>query len=107
MTFLERLRSATRIGNTAAAIRRLGLDAKQTIDQLFDLYHQGELSLVLSPDKTLIFRTRQVTEAELESITGEINARVDEKMRRFDQFVALIESGADPEAVLRAEFGAC
>jgi ATP-dependent DNA helicase RecQ len=106
MALLQRLKSATRIENTAAAIRRLGLDAKATVDELFDLYHRGELSLVQSPDKTLIFRTRQITEGELETITVEINARVDGKMLRFDQFVELIETSAHPDDVLKVEFGA-
>jgi hypothetical protein len=62
--------------------------------------------LVQSPDKTLIFRTREITAAELESIADGINARVDAKAKRFDMFVGLIESGQKPDDALRAEFGA-
>lgn len=105
MVMLQRLGAATRIGNTAAAIRQLGLNAKETVEQLFDLYHRGELALVQSPDKTLIFRTRPITDAELQTITDGINARVDGKMRKFEQFVAMIEAGASPDEALRAEFG--
>ena len=45
MVLLQRLGAATRIGNTAAAIRQLGLDPKETVEKLFDLYHRGELAL--------------------------------------------------------------
>lgn len=105
MVLLQRLGAATRIGNTAAAIRQLGLDARQTIAELFDLYHRGELALVQSPDKTLIFRTRPISDNELRMIAEEINTRVDGKMRKFERLVELIEAGTCPEEALRAEFG--
>jgi hypothetical protein len=103
---LQRLGAATRIGNTAAAIRQLGLDPKQTVEQLFDLYHRGELTLVQSPDKTLIFRTREISADELKTIAEEINARVDAKAQKFERFVTLIESGTRPDKALKEEFGA-
>lgn len=106
MVLLQRLGAATRIGNTAAAVRQLGLDPKETVEQLFDLYHRGELALVRSPDKTLLFRTREVAAEELDGIAEQINARVDGKARRFEEFVQLIESGACPDEVLRSEFDA-
>lgn len=106
MVLLQRLGSATRIGNTAAAIRQLGLDAKETVNRLFDLYQKGELALVQSPDKTLIFRTRAITDDELQTIADGINARVDGKLQRFEQFVGLIEAGTCPDEALKAEFGA-
>lgn len=102
---LQQLTAATRIGNIAAAIRQLGLDPKETIERILELYHRGELVLVQSPDKTLFFRTREVTQDELESITQQIDARVDAKAKRFEKFVQVIESGSNPDVVLKAEFG--
>lgn len=102
---LQQLTVATRNGNIAAAIRQLGLDPKETIDRIFDLYHRGELALVQSPDKTLLFRTREVTPNEIESITRQIDSRVDAKAKRFERFVQVIESGSSPDLALRAEFG--
>lgn len=52
---LKRLQSATLTGNTTAAIRKLGLDPADTMEKLFELYDRGDLKLVLSPDKTLLF----------------------------------------------------
>jgi hypothetical protein len=83
----------------------LGLDPKETIDRIFDLYHRGELVLVQSPDKTLLFRTRDITTDEVAAITQQINSRVDAKASRFETFVQVIESGKSPDSVLKAEFG--
>ncbi|MBS0207962.1 MAG: hypothetical protein JSS27_03315 [Planctomycetes bacterium] len=102
--FLQRLASATRIGNTAAAIRQLKLNPKETVDELFSLYDHGEIALARSPDKTLMFRTREIAETELQAITDEINTRVDSRLEKFERFVHLIESKARPDDALRAEF---
>lgn len=102
---LQQLTAATRIGNLAAAIRQLGRDPKETIERIFELYHRGELVLVQSPDKTLLFRTRDITTDEVAAITQQINSRVDAKASRFETFVQVIESGKSPDSVLKAEFG--
>ena len=41
----------------------------------------------------------------MRTITAEINARVDAKMKKFERFVELIEAGACPDKALKAEFG--
>jgi len=104
--FLLRLNAATRIGNVTAAIRKLGLNPSDTMDQLFSLYDKGEIKLVRSPDKTLLFTTRELRDQEVEDLVKVISEMVDERLRGFDGFVALIEAGTDPSAALDAWFGA-
>lgn len=106
MAFLERLNSATRNKTTAAAIRKLGIDPGETIEQMFELFHRQEIKLVRAPDKTLFFRTRDIRDEELQQISDEIEARIDSKLDRFQEFVDLIEAGADPTEALTSHFGA-
>jgi ATP-dependent DNA helicase RecQ len=102
---LQRLNSATKIGNTAAAIRKLGLDPQATMAQLFDLYDRPEIRLTRSPDKTLLFTTREPQDDELQSIADDVTEKVGKRLAGFDTFVELIESGADPTEALKARFG--
>lgn len=103
--FLERLCSATRNKTTAAAVRKLGLDVGDTIERIFDLFHREEVKLVRAPDKTLFFRTREVRDDELQGIADEIDSRIADKLKSFDEFVELVEARADPAATLAARFG--
>ena len=102
---LQRLGSATKIDNITAAIRTLALDPAETMDQIFDLYDRGELKLIRSPDKTLLFRTRELTDADVESIVEDIAQKVKKRMDGFDALVDLIEGGIDPTSALRSYFG--
>lgn len=103
--YLERLGSGTRTGNTTAAIRKLGLDPAETMEQIFDLYDSGQIKLIRAPDKTFVFHTRPILDDELQSITDEINSKVDARMENFDEFVAMIEAGTDPSDALELRFG--
>jgi ATP-dependent DNA helicase RecQ len=105
-TLLQRLGSATRIRNTAAAIRNLGLDPAATIEELFELYDAGELKLVRSPDKTILFETRPLREEDVRSIVDDIGKKIEKRLDGFDSFVDLIEAGADPSRALEERFGA-
>jgi ATP-dependent DNA helicase RecQ len=103
---LQRLGSATRVGNTAAAIRNLGLDPAATMEEFFALYDAGELKLVRSPDKTLLFETRPLLEEDVRSIVDDIDKKIEKRLDGFDSFVELIEAGVDPSRVLEERFGA-
>ena len=102
---LQRLQSATRIGNTTAAIRKLGLDPAEAMGELYELYDQGELKLVRSPDKTLLFETRELQNADVESIVDDIATKVEKRLAGFDDFVEIIGAGVDPTSALRERFG--
>jgi ATP-dependent DNA helicase RecQ len=104
-TLLQRLRSATTIGNTAAAIRRLNLDPAATMEQLFQLYDCGELKLIRSPDKTFFFETRDLREEDIQNIVENIAEKVGKRLAGFEAFVELIEAGIDPSRALEARFG--
>jgi hypothetical protein len=106
MAFLERLCSAARNKTTAAAIRKLGIDVGETIERMFDLFHREELKLVRAPDKTLFFRTRDISDEELQKLADDTDARIDSKLNSFEEFVELVEAHADPTASLAARFGA-
>ena len=106
MAFLERLCSATRNKTTAAAVRKLGVDVGETIERMFDLFHREELKLVRAPDKTLFFRTRAIRDDELQQIANDTDARIDGKLKSFEEFVELVEARADPTASLAARLGA-
>lgn len=106
MAFLERLCAATKNRTTAAAVRKLGVDIGETIEKMFDLFHREEVKLVRAPDKTLFFRTRDIRDDELQQIADDTNARIDSKLKSFDEFVELVEARADPTASLTARFGA-
>lgn len=102
---LARLTSATKTGNITAAIRKLGLVPAAAMDEIFDLYDRGELKLVRSPDKTLLFETRELSDDSVLSIVNDIAAKVEKRRADFDSLVELVESGADPTSALRARFG--
>lgn len=102
---LKRLGSATSIGNTAAAIRKLGIDPAATMELLFELYDKGELKLAQSPDKTFLFKTRDLRKREIESIVSDIDDKVQKRLSGFDSFVQLIEAGLDPSRALKERFG--
>jgi ATP-dependent DNA helicase RecQ len=103
--FLQRLAGATAIGNIAAAIRKLQLDPAETIQQFFTLYDRGEIKLVRSPDKTLFFESRELTDDELNSIVNDMAEKVQKRLTGFEDFVALVEAEADPTKALRSRFG--
>jgi ATP-dependent DNA helicase RecQ len=102
---LQRLNSATRIGNTTAAIRKLDLDPAATMNELFELYDQGELQLALSPDKTLLFETRELREDDVQAIVGDITRKVEKRLADFDEFIGLVDARVDPSEALRSRFG--
>jgi ATP-dependent DNA helicase RecQ len=102
---LQRLGSATSTGNTAAAIRKLGLDPAATMEQLFELYDNGELKLARSPDKTFLFRTRDLQEEDVQSIVDNIAEKIGKRLTGFESFVELIETGVDPSRALQERFG--
>ncbi|MDE0389113.1 MAG: RecQ family ATP-dependent DNA helicase [Rhodospirillales bacterium] len=104
---LDRLNSATRIGNTTAAIRNLELDPAETMEKLFALYHYGELKLVRSPDKTLLFEARELHDEAVSKIVDDISETVKKRLDDFKTFVSLVEAGADPGATLSRRFGSC
>jgi ATP-dependent DNA helicase RecQ len=103
--FLHQLQSATRIGNTTAAIRKLGLDPAVTMERLLSLYDRGEIKLVRSPDKTLLFQTRELRDEDVENIVEGITQKVNKRLSDFGSFVDLIESGLDPTSTLEQRFG--
>ena len=103
---LARLDAATRTGATGHAARRLGLEIADVIGELFRLYDAGALRLARSPDKTLFFRARPLTDEDVAAIAGELDAVVDKRLAGFEELVALIASGADPAPMLRARFDA-
>ena len=105
-TFFQQLNQATKTGNTAAAIRKLSIDPRETIDRLFSLYDRGEIKLTGSPDKTLFFQTRDLGDDDIQSIADDIGKKVQKRMEGFDEFVALISAGVDPSRKLRERFGA-
>jgi ATP-dependent DNA helicase RecQ len=104
LALLNRLQSATRIGNFAAAFRKLSADPVATYDHLFNLYSRGEVSLVRSPDNVLLFRQGDLTAAQAEAIAADVNTKIDGRLKRFSAFKELIESGAEPTSALRERF---
>ena len=104
---LDQLNSATRIGNTTAAIRKLDLDPAETMEKLFALYHDGELRLVRSPDKTLLFEARELLDETVSEIVEDISEKVEKRLAGFETFVSLVKEGADPAEMLSWRFGTC
>lgn len=102
---LAQLNSATRIGNTTAAIRKLKLDPAETIEKLFALYHDRELKLVRSPDKTLLFEAPELLDEAVSKIVDDISKKVEKRLADFDSFVSLVEAGTDPGEALSRRFG--
>lgn len=101
---LTKLAEASRIKTTAAAVRRLELDARETVEQLFALLHSGELKLVQNPDKTLFFRINALTAEDVGSIVAAAEEKVEHRLAAFEAFVDLIEAGDDPQEALAARF---
>lgn len=102
---LDHLNSATRTGNTTAAIRKLELNPAETIEKLFALYHDGDLKLVRSPDKTLLFETRELLDEAVSKIVGDISEKVEKRLADLETFVSLVEAGDDPGEALSRRFG--
>ena len=104
---LTQLNSATLTGNTAVAIRKLKLDPSETMDELFALYHDRELKLVRSPDKTLLFEAGELLDEAVSKIVDDISEKVEKRLADFETFVSLVEAGADPGEALSRRFGLC
>ncbi len=104
---LAQLNSATRIGNTTSAIRKLKLDPAETMERLFALYHDGELKLARSPDKTLLFEAHELLDEAVSKIVDDIAEKVEKRLEDFEAFVSLVEDGADPGETLSRRFGSC
>ena len=104
---LDQLNSATLIGNTTAAIRKLQLDPAETMEKLFALYHHGELKLARSPDKTLLFEAHELLDEAVSKIVDEIDEKIEKRLVDFQTFVSLVEAGADPGEALSRRFGSC
>jgi len=102
---LDQLNSATRIGNTAAAIRKLKLDPAETMEKLFALYHEGELKLVRNPDKTMLFETHELSDEIVSKIVNDISKKVEKRLENFESFVSIVEAGTDPSEALSRRFG--
>lgn len=102
---LAQLKSATRIGNTASAIRKLKVDPAETMDDLFALYHDQELKLVRSPDKTVLFEVRELLDETVSKIVDDISEKIEKRLDDFEAFVSLVEAGANPRAELSRRFG--
>ena len=102
---LAKLNSATRIGNTTAAIRKLELDPVETMEKLFTLFHDKELKLVRSPDKTLLFEASKLHDDAVSKIVGDISKKVEKRLNDFEAFVSLVEAEADPGEALSQRFG--
>ncbi|MYA60296.1 MAG: ATP-dependent DNA helicase RecQ [Chloroflexi bacterium] len=104
---LDQLNSATLTGNTTAAIRKLQLDPAETMEKLFALYHDGELKLVRSPDKTLLFEAHELLDEAVSKIVDDISEKIKKRLADFETFVSLIEAGVDPGETLSRRFGSC
>ena len=104
---LDQLNSATLTGNTTAAIRKLQLDPAETMERLFALYHDGELKLVRSPDKTLLFEAHELLDEAVSKIVDDISEKIKKRLADFETFVSLVEDGADPGETLARRFGSC
>ena len=65
----------------------------------------SEIKLTGSLDKTIYFRARPLAQDEVEKISTSISEVVNSRLERFDEFLALVESEADPTAALTAKFG--
>lgn len=102
---LAQLNSATRIGNTTAAIRKLKLDPADTMEKLFALYHDRELKLVRSPDKTLLFEAHELLDEAVSKIVGDISEKIEKRLADFETFVSLVEAGMDPGEAISRRFG--
>lgn len=101
---LDRLKAGSRIQNTGTSINKLGLDPSETITALHSLYDASELRLQSSPDKSFFYRTRELTDEEIGKVATDYSANVDNKLRKLEEFVDLIESGSDPTEALRSRF---
>lgn len=101
---LNRIASGTKIGNFAAAFRKLGLDPAEAYDELFRLYTRGEVRLVRSPDNVLQFRSRGLDAATADAIADQANEKIDKRLSDFRAFKDLVETVQDPAAALKARF---
>ena len=77
------------------------------MEKLFALYHDRELKLVRSPDKTLLFEARELLDEAVSKIVDDISEKVEKRLADFETFVSLVEAGADPEEILARRFGSC
>jgi ATP-dependent DNA helicase RecQ len=104
LAFLNRLSSATRIGNFASAIRKLREEPAAVYAKLFELYDNNEVKLTRSPDNVLIFRTIDLSDEQAAAIADDMNRHVERRLGDFLGFKAVVESGADIQAALKARF---
>lgn len=106
LTFLTRLSSWTRIGDFASAIRKLGDEPTAVYTKLFDLYNRGEIKLSRSPDNVLLFRSLDLTDVQAATIAEDINRHAGKRLSDFLAFKAVVESGENIQAALKARFEA-
>lgn len=106
LTLLKRLSSATRIGNFASAIRKLGDEPAAVYTKVFELYDKGEIGLTRSPDNVLLFRSLDLSDIQAAAIAADMNRHVDRRLSDFLAFKAVVEGGTGMQVALRARFDA-
>ena len=57
-----------------------------TMEQIFDLYDREEIKLVRSPDKTLLFQTRDLREEGVQRIVDDIAEKTTKRLSGFEAF---------------------
>ncbi|NEJ85355.1 RecQ family ATP-dependent DNA helicase [Rhizobium leguminosarum] len=104
LQLINRLRANTKTGNFLAAFRKLSLDPADGYRQVFELQLSGQLKLVRSPGNCLIFRTKDLTNVQADQIATDINRKIENRLKEFDSFRAVMETGKDIEEVLARKF---
>ena len=104
LQLINRLRANTKTGNFPAAFRKLSLDPADGYRQVFELQLSGQLKLVRSPGNCLIFRTKDLTSAQVDQIVTDIKRKVENRLNEFDRFREVMETGKDVETVLAEKF---
>src|SRR5262249_53974802 len=92
---------STVTGSPITISKKTGTPIVAIIQSLFDLYSEGRISLASNPAKALFYSLRQeLSEAANADISNQFKKKLDYRLQNFDEFLELVESGAEPEETI-------
>jgi ATP-dependent DNA helicase RecQ len=92
---------ATVTGSPITISKKTGTSIAEIMRSLFDLYSEAGISLTSNPAKALFYSLRQDLSDTLNAdICKQFKEKLDYRLRNFDEFLELVESGIEPEQTI-------
>lgn len=92
---------STVTGSPITISKKTGTSIAEIMQRLFGLYSESRISLTSDPSKALFYSLRQdLTDALNAEISKQLKEKLDYRLRNFEEFLELVESGVEPEQTI-------